>query len=184
VNADKTNFWMFSPAGLRRICDRANWDVCDIGFFGNTAYSDPVSPEGDERAFCLLRSRLIHSFDPAVTLVSGWHEPVDGTWRWTQKDFSIGIRNYGAAVALQINICFWAPEQAIEQLGAIKVSARIDGSALPSQTFSRPGQNIYAITLRTPGDHTTVSVSVDKPFVPGGADTRELGLAVNAIEIR
>src|SRR5579883_3640412 len=72
VNADKTNFWMFSPAGLRRICDRANWDICDIGFFGNTAWSDPVSPEGDERAFCLLRSRLIHSFDPAVTLLSGW----------------------------------------------------------------------------------------------------------------
>jgi 2-polyprenyl-3-methyl-5-hydroxy-6-metoxy-1,4-benzoquinol methylase len=184
VNADPTNFWMFSPAGLRRLCDRANWDVYDIGFLGNTVSSDPVSPEGDERAFCLLRSRLIRSFDPAVELISGWHEPADGNWRWTQKDFSIGVRNYGATDALQINICFWAPEQAIRQLTGITIRARIEGCELPPQTFSTPGQNIYTATVPTPKDFTTLNVSLDRPFVPGGADLRELGLAVNAIDVR
>jgi hypothetical protein len=175
---------MFSPAGLRRLCDRAGWDVCDIGFLGNTAFSDPVSPEGDERAYCVLRSRAIGSFDPAVTLLDGWHEPVEEHWRWTEKEFSIGIRNHGTVDALEINISFWMPEHAKQQLGQIQLSAWIDGSAAPSETFSTPGHNRYTVTIPTPNNFTVLRVSVDKSYVPGGADPRELGLAVDRIEVR
>lgn len=57
TNNDPTNYWMFSEAGLRRILDRTGWDVLDFMTFGNTTQSEPASNAGDERAFCLVRSR-------------------------------------------------------------------------------------------------------------------------------
>lgn len=57
ANNDATNYWIFSEAGLRRILQRAGWDVCQFLTLGNTTASDPASAEGDERAFCLAKSR-------------------------------------------------------------------------------------------------------------------------------
>ncbi len=58
ANNDSTNYWIFSEAGLRRILNRTGWDVCDWMTVGNTVDSDPASGNGDERAFCLIKSRL------------------------------------------------------------------------------------------------------------------------------
>ena len=58
TNNDATNFWMFSEAGLRRILDRAGWDIVDYLNLGNTESSDPATSAGDERAFCYVRSRF------------------------------------------------------------------------------------------------------------------------------
>ncbi len=57
ANNDSTNYWIFSEAGLRRILQRTGWDVCQFLTLGNTTDSDPASAEGDERAFCLVKSR-------------------------------------------------------------------------------------------------------------------------------
>jgi tRNA (mo5U34)-methyltransferase len=58
-NNDHTNYWIFSEAGLRRLFDRTGWDVLEFATFGNTVDSDPARADGDERAFALLRSRVI-----------------------------------------------------------------------------------------------------------------------------
>jgi hypothetical protein len=59
TNNDATNFWMFSEAGLRRILHRCGWDILDFMTVGNTQDSDPATVQGDERAFCYMRSRHI-----------------------------------------------------------------------------------------------------------------------------
>ena len=56
-NNDATNFWIFSEAGLRRLLHRAGWDVVAFRTFGAVGESDPATNDGDERAFCLVRSR-------------------------------------------------------------------------------------------------------------------------------
>ena len=56
-NNDATNYWIFSEEGLRRILHRTGWDVLDFGTVGAVGKSDPATPKGDERAFCLVRSR-------------------------------------------------------------------------------------------------------------------------------
>lgn len=61
ANNDSTNFWIFSDAGLRRILERTGWSICDYITVGNTINSDPASAEGDERAFCLVKSRFFES---------------------------------------------------------------------------------------------------------------------------
>jgi tRNA (mo5U34)-methyltransferase len=58
ANNDSTNYWIFSNAGLRRILHRTGWDICDYITVGNTEDSDPASREGDERAYCLVKSRF------------------------------------------------------------------------------------------------------------------------------
>ena len=58
ANADPTNYWIFSEAGLRRILQRSGWEVRAFTTTGDTCTSDPSAPAADERAFCFLRSRL------------------------------------------------------------------------------------------------------------------------------
>jgi len=58
-NNDATNYWIFSEAGLRRLLHRTGWDVLDFGTVGAVGQSDPATAGGDERAFCLVRSRYI-----------------------------------------------------------------------------------------------------------------------------
>jgi tRNA (mo5U34)-methyltransferase len=65
TNNDPTNYWMFSPAGLERIVDRAGWVVLEQISFGETERSDPSSAEHDERRFMLLRSRSAQDPEPA-----------------------------------------------------------------------------------------------------------------------
>jgi tRNA (mo5U34)-methyltransferase len=56
-NNDPTSYWIFTAAGLKRVCNRAGWDILEFKTFGDLKQSDPASQEHDERAFCLLRSR-------------------------------------------------------------------------------------------------------------------------------
>jgi tRNA (mo5U34)-methyltransferase len=58
-NNDPSNYWIFSAEGLRRILDRTGWDILDWMTVGQHVDSDPASAEGDERAFCLVRSRVL-----------------------------------------------------------------------------------------------------------------------------
>jgi hypothetical protein len=58
ANNDSTNYWIFSEAGLRRLFQRTGWEVLDFKTVGDTRNSDPASSEADERAICLLRSRV------------------------------------------------------------------------------------------------------------------------------
>lgn len=57
TNSDSTNYWIFSQEGLRRIFSRTGWEIRGFVTVGNTKNSDPATPAGDERAFCLLESR-------------------------------------------------------------------------------------------------------------------------------
>jgi tRNA (mo5U34)-methyltransferase len=59
ANGDSTNYWIFSNAGLKRIFQRTGWDVLDYMTVGEIENSNPVENDHDERAFALLRSRLL-----------------------------------------------------------------------------------------------------------------------------
>lgn len=63
-NNDPTNFWIFTVPGLKRILQRSGWEVLDFMTVGAVDRSDPASAEGDERAFCLVRSLGIAASGP------------------------------------------------------------------------------------------------------------------------
>ena len=56
-NNDATNYWIFTEPGLRRLVVRTGWEVLEWLSVGDIE-SDPASADHDQRAFCLLRSRV------------------------------------------------------------------------------------------------------------------------------
>lgn len=58
-NGDATNYWIFSPLGLKRIFDRAGWHILDYMEVGEVARANPAAPDRDARAFVLARSRRL-----------------------------------------------------------------------------------------------------------------------------
>jgi len=168
LNADNTNYWIFSEKGLRLLIRRAGWVICDFATFGNTVDSDPISPAGDERAFCLLRSRKLQTIDPGIEILSGWHGD-EGGWRWTEGRFSLAIT--GTA---EVTLTFWVNPKLIDQVGSITLRARSETGDLPPCTFSSSGRHTYDV----PSASGILEFSTDKAIPPDDADPRERALAV------
>jgi 2-polyprenyl-3-methyl-5-hydroxy-6-metoxy-1,4-benzoquinol methylase len=51
TNNDSTNFWIFTPEGLKRLLERCGWRVISKLELGDTIASSPVDRERDERHF-------------------------------------------------------------------------------------------------------------------------------------
>ncbi len=145
TNGDPTNFWIFSEEGLRRIVRRAGWEVREFMTAEMSCEdSDPVRGDRDERAFCLLESRLLEPrYSP--TLLDGWHEDEEG-WRWTRKMFSLALPADPLIVprALQLR-CF--TRRVWTRLGPITVRATVNGRRLEPETFGSTGEHVYRAIL-------------------------------------
>jgi len=161
TNNDPTNYWIFSEAGLRRILDRAGWNVTAWTTTGCTGRSDPVTR--DERAFYLLESRYASSIEGQ--LLHGWHAVEEGGWRWTERRFAVRPSGSGRTV----NLTFTA-------LQPVTLAVAIDGEAIPPQRFET-GTHLWSREV-PPG--AILEFTVDRAM-PAGADTRELALVVGRL---
>ena len=58
-NNDNTNYWMFTPVGLRLILERTGWYIKKIKYTGCTdGTSNPSDPCRNERAFLYCEKSL------------------------------------------------------------------------------------------------------------------------------
>jgi len=185
-NDDPTNYWIFSEAGLRRILNRTRWDVCEFMTTGNTINSDPASGAGDERAICLLVSRV---FDPLaeVEFAAGWHALEEGSWRWTERRFSVNVRIPRALRSARLELQFVLPEAVWTHTGPITLRAAANGQMLPPETYESPGE--YRFERPIPSGLLTlgsleVVFELDKSLAPSARDARELGIVVSRVEMR
>jgi tRNA (mo5U34)-methyltransferase len=141
TNGDPTNFWIFSEEGLRRLVRRAGWEVREFMTAGCMTDSDPVRGDRDERAFCLLESRLLAP-RYSLQLLSGWHQEEEG-WRWTRKIFSVAlpVDPLITPKALQLRFTVY------EGLGPVAVKATVNGRRLEPETFRSTGEHVYRAIL-------------------------------------
>lgn len=117
----------------------------------------------------------------APQLVSGWYEGAPKLWRWTAKRFAalLGTPPGAARNGGVLKLNFALPEVLLSQLKAVTLSASVGGTILEPETYRRPGEAVYAREVPAnvlTGDSTRVDFWVDKAFVPGNADKRELGV--------
>lgn len=176
MNADATNYWIFSEAGLRRILDRAGWDVCDFTTTGARRNSDPARSDRDQRAFCMLRSKVASPWVDA-TLEEGWHTMEAASWRWTGRRFVVSVRRISPAPRVKFE--FILPESVFQAVGAVRLRATANGVALPAGWYTSPGRHEYVQALPEPapaGDRVSLRFELDKAFQ--APDGRELGLQV------
>lgn len=183
ANDDITNYWIFSDAGLRRILRRTGWRMCSYLTTGNERDSDPVSRDADQRAFCLVESRLAN-FPPDIRFLTGWHDAEERGARWTEKRFSVGFRLPPTDLLPRIRLHFFLPGSSIERLGSVTIEARVKNTVLAKETFSAAGQHVYARDLPPglfDGGMAQFDFELDRTIPPGEADRRELGIVVTAI---
>jgi len=56
LNNDPSNFWIFTPEGLKKLLTRVGWKILDFRTFDNNKNSVPNSLQNGQRAFCLLEN--------------------------------------------------------------------------------------------------------------------------------
>ena len=179
ANNDPTNFWIFSEAGLRRILDRTGWDVCDYATSGCQEGSDPVRGERDQRAYCMLRSKLPHPWLDA-DLAGGWHAMENYGWRWTERVFSVRLPR-GSSAAPMLRLRFTLPEPIVRAIGPVRLQASVNGVPLPAREYASAGEHDYAEAIppaALTGDLLSIRFELDKALEPSDRDARQLGVQV------
>jgi tRNA (mo5U34)-methyltransferase len=180
ANNDASNYWIFSEAGLRRILDRTGWELCDYKSTGFKKGSNPSDCDRDERAFCMLRSKLA---DPwlEVDLDGGWHAMENESWRWTERVFSVRMTVAPPADTATLRFRFTLPEAILNATGPIRLHATVGTERLPACEYDFAGEHTYEQKIpRFAANNEAVSVrfELDKACGPTLLDRRELGLQV------
>jgi tRNA (mo5U34)-methyltransferase len=186
LNADESNYWIFSEAGLRRLLERTGWKIHGLVTSGNTANSEPIRLERDERATCLIESLRAPRRD-APKLVAGWHDD-EGGWRWTAREFVVEIMQHpldsgspaGSESRCKLEFQFSIHPMVAAALGAVTLRARIGSRDLHPQTFEGPGEKVYSTDVPgfTKDANSRIEFVLDQAYRPSSPDTRELGLQV------
>jgi tRNA (mo5U34)-methyltransferase len=170
-NHDNTNQWIFSETALRRLLDKTGWTVLDFMTAGDTRTSEPGRLDRDERAFCLLESRVCRRY--AVNLLEGWHELEQSSFRWTKKHFAIELHHPPSAGFSTLRLAFHTatPEP-------VTLAATVNGIAVAPSTYAAEGEHSYAIPLSgRPSEPVRVDFTADQN-VHVASDGRELAILV------
>jgi 2-polyprenyl-3-methyl-5-hydroxy-6-metoxy-1,4-benzoquinol methylase len=173
ANNDITNYWIFSETSLLRLLDRTGWNVLDFKTFGPRD-SEPARLDRDERAYCLLESRVCarHS----IELLEGWHAIEKNCYRWTEPQFSILLKRPHLLEHGVLRFDFM-----LQFPGPVTLAATAGGVSVPPATFDGEGEHSYTIRLPREvltGDPVRVDFSIDKWKTPDPPDIRKLGLVV------
>jgi tRNA (mo5U34)-methyltransferase len=177
LNADYTNFWIFTEEGLKRIVRRAGWDIMHYAATGPVATSDPVTPKGDARAYIVARSRL-SGRPQGFRLLDGWHHLENERWRWTARKFSVEV-DAAAREPASLQFAFYLPDPVIAQHPEVTLAARIAGETLSPITYTSAGEHSYSARLTRIAGPVRVDFELDRAIGPASTDPRELGLQVD-----
>lgn len=178
LNSDNSNYFIFSETGLRVMLQRTHWELGEYLSLGDTVHSDPVRPDRDERAFCLLRSR--HNRLTNLELLEGWHESEETGWRWTKREFAVRIRGNGTALTMKMFI----PAESLERLGPLTLTASAGGRDLEPAVYATPGLNALVRHLDAPdGADLLLRFRLSGALPPDRDDDRERGIIVGSIAV-
>jgi tRNA (mo5U34)-methyltransferase len=183
LNADATNYWIFSAAGFRRLLERTNWRPLDELTPRQVKRSDPTSLDRDERAFYLAQSAYALA---NVELERGWHAPEGSGWRWTEKAFSVSAILAGEPRVASFSLAFYIPPVALDGGYTLTLSAMADGAPFVPETYHQPGE--YAYTRFIPArcwksGKVRLDFTLDRALAPDANDARERGLVVSSFSI-
>ena len=176
ANNDPTNYWVFSREGLRRLVKRAGWRALQWRTAGRTYASNPASPHADERMFMFLRSRLL-SAPARVTLLTGWTDPVEQKWAWTEKEFSFEVSVEEPRRPPSFQLGFIVPES-IANASPVTVHCSVDGQHAGTEVYEGAGDKTFEKGLPSGVDHKKPMVfqfSIEHRFDPR-PDPRDLGI--------
>jgi tRNA (mo5U34)-methyltransferase len=173
LNADDSNFWIFTEASFRRVLERTNWHIRDYMTMGDTAASDPIHADHDERVFCFAESRYGLA---NLELLEGWHEPEGSGWRWTMQHFAARVRLPVGRSRATLRMKVYLPDG----VGPVTLRASTGGIA----TFVGSGYHEFVEDLgAADGRALTVGFATDSALPGDASDGRERGIIVYALDV-
>ena len=126
--------------------------------------------------------------DPAAEpqLVRGFYGVESGSWRWTASKFAVTLHapEGSAQSGATLQFRFSLPEVIVNKVGPVTLSASVNGTALPPQTYSKPGEYTYTAPVPATALSTgTVSAefATNKAMPPANGDKRELALVAVSV---
>ncbi|HEV8041777.1 MAG TPA: hypothetical protein VGP62_23065 [Bryobacteraceae bacterium] len=180
IGNDATNYWVFSAGGLFRILQRTRWAIVASKRIGCLVDSSPIDPQGDERMFILLKSR-VHFPELHVRLAEGWH-PLEGAFRWTAKKFALEAVLPLEKPFSRFALSIFVPRQVV-QAGRIVFSCKIRDQVVGTAQYVAAGFYEFVAELPAFALHEPVlrlDFAVESDFVSEETDGRELGICVPA----
>lgn len=187
LNGDATVYWIFTDAGLRRLIERTNWEICDYKIFptDDRWTEGPNRRIADLRAFCLLRSKFANR--PVNVLYGrGWHAPEQSGWRWTERQFAVRFESARRVAASRLKIGLYLPQAVLDRSGQITLEAIANGIALAPETLTVAGEHEYARSLApfsTALGDIRLDFSLSTALAPDAQDRRERGVVVTSIHV-
>ena len=159
--------------------------ACSAGCNRNHPKADATIEEAPPQQ---VEQTMVLANDPKASgqLTKGFHTIEQGRYRWTMGQFSVKLlaplhaSERGATLILKLGI----PEPVIQKLKSMKLSASVDGVALPAETYTKAGEYVYSrvVAAQAFGKRVVaVDFALDKYFPPSEADRRELGVVVTAV---
>ena len=177
ANNDPTNFWIFSPAGLRRLLERAGWVVVGNIRQGCSTDSNPVDAAADERAFVLARSRTRHP-GLYVRPLDGWHAAENDAFRWTAKRFALEVT--APEGSREFALRFWTPE-AVLASGPVRITCATGGQPAGAITCDSSAPLEFRGWLPGGCAPARLDFTVESRFQAAG-DERDLGVCVPLLD--
>jgi hypothetical protein len=131
---------------------------------------------------------MVHVADPRVAtqLISGFYPVEDRAWRWTAGKFAVLLRppRTAAEKGAVLQLKFAVPDPVISKLKTVAISATLNGTRLPTETYTQAGEFTYSREVPPKvisGEAVKVEFALDKALPPGPQDQRELGVVVSAV---
>lgn len=165
---DSTNYWLFSPRAVERLCRRCGWRT----MASTTAGTD------DKRLYSFLERRDILTNG---VVHDGLYEPEEwNEWRWARRKFRIDFRNAGnidGEIRLKVSylVEFW------NEWGAIDVDLQVNDAQLPKRRLVEPGVHELQWQVEDTAPLLRSQFSVSRATSPGRQDQRELSLVVLSV---
>lgn len=114
-------------------------------------------------------------------MTHGFHALENG-WRWVASKFGVTLAAPGASATLELK--FSLPAAVFDRMGAVTLSATVNGKPLEPETFKSAGNQVYTRDAGTVGPGpVTIEFATDKALPPGNGDARELALIVTRVSL-
>lgn len=145
----------------------------------------PIEEEAGAPPVALLSSVNVADPEAEPQLLRGFHGLEQRAWRWTERKFGVMLQPPPPGQPVVLNLSFTLPGVVTDAVGAVTITARVNGQEIGRQTFSEPGE-FQQFEAAVPdglltGQPAEVELELDKAMTPGGQDPRELGIIVFSI---
>ena len=152
--------------------------------------NEPGEPiEEDEQAATALLSS-VNVADPRAEaqILRGFHGLEQRAWRWTERKFAVVLAPPPPGQPVVLNVTFSLPGVVVDAVGAVTMTARVNGAEVGSQIFASAGQD-FQFEAPVPAellgaDPAEVEIELDKAMQPGERDPRELGVIAISVSFQ